>query len=193
MGRKQYDVKPKLEGASNMVLFLLGLAVTLRSAGLESYVEPPPALDVLAADPWLRAKWTTAAGTNSDHLHAISILVSNVDCPHIQSYILNTLLPTGASLHEVLRQLSLQYLPAQATLLAEITSLSWAPDDSVQTFFRRAMSLLTQYRQLLSLTKEAGAPDPVGFDDKSYLQLILNAMPLPFAQAVASLVIAVRL
>ena len=105
MGRKHYDVKPKLEGASNMVLFLLGLTVALRSAGLESYMASPPEDSVLDADPpWLHAKWTTAAGTNSEHLQAISILVTkNVECPHIQSY-----LPTGASLHEVIRQLSLQ-------------------------------------------------------------------------------------
>ena len=188
MERKHFDVKPKLLGACNMVLFLLGLAVALRSAGLESYLASPPADAVLATDPWLRAKWSTAAVSHSEHLQAISILVSNIECPHIQSYVLSTLLPTGASLHEVIRQLSLQYLPAQSTLLAEITSLSWAPDDTVQTFFRRAMSLLTQYRQLLSLTKEPGAPDPVGFDDSAYLQLILNAMPFPFAQAIASLV-----
>ena len=84
MGRKHYDVKPKLEDASNMVLFLLGLTVALRSAGLESYMASPPEDSVLAAYPWLRAKWTTAAGTNSDHLQAISILVTNVECPHIQ-------------------------------------------------------------------------------------------------------------
>ena len=154
-------------------------------------MDAPPAADVLAADPWLAAKWSTAAGSNSDHLHAISILVSNVECPHIQSYVLSTLLPTGASLlHEVIRQLSLQYLPAQASLIAEITSLSWSSaDDTVQTFFRRLVSLFTQYRQLLALTKEAGTPDPVGFDDTAYLQLILNAiMPFPFAQAITSLV-----
>jgi hypothetical protein len=84
MGRKHFEVKPKLLGACNMVLFLLGLAVALRSAGLESYLASPPEDAVLSTDPWLRAKWTTSPGSNSDHLQAISILVSNIECPHTE-------------------------------------------------------------------------------------------------------------
>ena len=84
MGRKHFEVKPKLLGACNMVLFLLGLAVALRSAGLESYLASPPQDAVLATDPWLRAKWSVAAGSNSYHLQAISILVSNIECPHTE-------------------------------------------------------------------------------------------------------------
>ena len=92
MGRKHFDVKPKLLGACNMVLFLLGLAVALRSAGLESYLASPPEDAVLATDPWLRAKWTVAAGSNSDLLHAISILSART---------LSTLLPTCPQRHAV--------------------------------------------------------------------------------------------
>ena len=90
MGRKHFEVKPKLLGACNMVLFLLGLAVALRSAGLESYMASPHEDSILDAGSTLR---TTAAGSNPDHLlHAISILSART---------LSTLLPTCPQRHAV--------------------------------------------------------------------------------------------